>query len=516
MRYKSVFRAVFIFLTVIVFILIWFSFRGTNITKAGELDTMSGWLWSSTMGWISLNDLNCDADNCDVYGIDYGVNVNQADGKVIGEAWSENFGWICFGATCSDWGTGTAPDGTAPDASFDGVKFLGWANIRSLENDGWFKLQGPAVTAAGKIGASCFDCYYEEGTKCKSCFTEISSQNYGLIGDVCYDCATCATSSLPYTCEQCGSCNNYGLVVDSNEKQVYGWAWGGSDNNKGIGWLKAYEYNAIYGPFAWLETKYGNVYSKQQIEAKSAPPGRYNATYCIQASGIVTGFNTENGCSLISSPGYEEILFPEASNLYTNVLGKIDFDGIIAGRHGEVEIINKNNAKVKDITKDENDNDRQCIELGGKIYQVRGNLSIDKELEFSNTAQGDASGLIIVEGNLNIFKNTFYDSSGVTRMKDLASVGWLVKGDLVIAPAVSQVVGAFYVEGENGISTGDLATPLTVYGLMIAKKYEFQREYMSINRGAEQVIYDGRTLINTPPGMDDLTKALPLYKEVAP
>ncbi|MFH1030715.1 MAG: hypothetical protein V1770_05665 [bacterium] len=519
MDYK-IFKIIFIFISSVILSLVYFSFREPKISEAGELDTMSGWLWSSNAGWISLNDLNCLVSNCDIFGFEYGVNVRQYDGMVSGEAWSENFGWICFGETCDAWELGNAPDGNTPSALFDGVKFSGWANIHSLGEEGWFKLQGPAVSAAGKKGASCFDCYYDEGTKCKSCFTEISDQNYGLVGNVCYDCSLCATSSLPYICDGCSSCNKYGLIVDSDAKQIYGWTWGGTDNNRGIGWIKAYEYNALYEPFAWIETKYGNIYSKQEIDAKSAPPGRYNATYCIHASGIITEFNTKGGCEITTTPGYEEILLPNQSNLYTNVLGKIDMAGIVSGRYGEVEIINQSNAKTKHLTKNGDDDEIQDMELGGKIYYVSGDLTINKELEFSNTLQGDASGLILVEGNLTILKDIFYDDSGVhppyQRIKDLASVGWIVKGNLTISPEVQQVLGAFYVEGANGISTGVSNTSLTIYGLMVAKKYSFEREYESIVRGSERIIYDGRALINTPPGMEDLTKALPLYKEAAP
>lgn len=507
-------RMFFTIFTAIAFILVCFSFREPKITEAGELDTMSGWLWSSNAGWISLNDLNCTVDNCDVYGIDYGASV-RPDSKVIGEAWSENFGWICFGETCGDWGTGNAPDGNPPAASFDGVKFLGWANIRSLGSEGWFKLQGPAVSTAGKTGASCFDCYYEDETKCRSCFTEISSQNYGLVGDVCYDCLNCATSSLPYTCAGCASCNNYGLMVDSDAKQIYGWAWGGFSDNKGVGWIKAYEFNALYSPFSWLEAKYGNIYSQKEISASPAPPGRYNATYCIQASGILTSFSTANGCVLTATPGYEEILFPDQANLYTNVLGKIDLTGIISGKYGEVEII-KHPSKTEFKSADLIGNLTSSCKLNKKIYHVKGSLTLDNPaIEFCNSLDG-GNGVIVVDGDLTIEKNLSYDAGSVTKISNLASVGWIIGGDMRIDGSVEQVVGGFYVEGGNGVSTGESAVPLTIYGLMIAKKYAFEREYESINRGSEQIIYDGRALINTPPGMEDLTKALPLYKEAAP
>jgi hypothetical protein len=51
---------------------------------------------------------------------------------------------------------------------------------------------------------------------------------------------------------------------------------------------------------------------------------------------------------------------------------------------------------------------------------------------------------------------------------------------------------------------------------MLAKKFNFERLWQSAERGSEQVIYDGRVLANTPPGMADLMSALPIWREAAP
>jgi hypothetical protein len=81
------------------------------------------------------------------------------------------------------------------------------------------------------------------------------------------------------------------------------------------------------------------------------------------------------------------------------------------------------------------------------------------------------------------------------------------------------MVGAFYAEQE--ISTGTTNNrrtdePLTVRGLMLTKKFRFERLWQSAERGSEQVIYDGRVIANTPPGMADLMSALPIWREAAP
>ncbi|MFH0856730.1 MAG: hypothetical protein V1860_02425 [bacterium] len=533
---RYIIKTAFWFFIFAVLILTFFSFKNNKMARADEEDTMSGWLWSGSAGWISLNSTNCDNLNledpgtCGAYGVDYGVTINEGDGNVSGEAWSERFGWLCFGSTCGDWSAGNDPElGNPPAADFDGVKFSGWANIFALGDEGWIKLQGPSISAEGKSGASCFDCYYDDEPKCKSCFTEISppADNYGLVGDVCYNCSGCVTSTdplLPDICAQCSECNRYGMVVDSEEKQIYGWAWGGN-NGKGIGWIKPYEKNALYSPFSWLQTKYGNIYSEDLVSGRSAPPGRFNATYCIQATGTITNFRSQTGCELIGS---EKISFPKQSNLYTNILGKIDKDGIINGKYGDVIIISspsKTEFKRADLISKLSGS----CELGGKVYYVKGNLTIDNtDLDFCNG--DDGSGLIIIDGNLTINKNLSYEEAAVSGIKKLASVGWIIKGNLNISQEVNNVVGAFYVEGNDGVdenaavdtiydsdgAPGSTDAKLIIYGMVMATKYKFGRTYKSINEGSEQIIYDGRALINTPPGMKDLTKSLPLWSEAAP
>src|SRR3989344_4815703 len=52
---------------------------------------LTGWLWSATVGWISLNC--ADINVCDTS--DYKVERAQ-DGELSGYAWSDTLGWITF------------------------------------------------------------------------------------------------------------------------------------------------------------------------------------------------------------------------------------------------------------------------------------------------------------------------------------------------------------------------------------------------------------------------------------
>ncbi len=62
------------------------------IAFAGTGDNMSGYAWSSNIGWVSMN---CTNDNSCATA-NYGVNRND-DGTLTGYAWSSNIGWIKFG-----------------------------------------------------------------------------------------------------------------------------------------------------------------------------------------------------------------------------------------------------------------------------------------------------------------------------------------------------------------------------------------------------------------------------------
>ncbi len=86
--------------TLPVFIII-FGFLGIlSQTKASSTDNVSGYAWSSNIGWISFNATNDTDPN--TAGIqpsptDYGVTMDMTTGVLTGYAWSSNIGWIQFG-----------------------------------------------------------------------------------------------------------------------------------------------------------------------------------------------------------------------------------------------------------------------------------------------------------------------------------------------------------------------------------------------------------------------------------
>lgn len=261
--------------------------------------------------------------------------------------------------------------------------------------------------------------------------------------------------------------------------------------------------------YPWLETRFGGIYTRGSVEAaEEAPPSKFNATYCIRAGGDISNFKTRE-CTQNQANIVDPFNYPGVISQFRTIVGSIDLSGIEAGQYGRVENITSN-TEIDDI-------------LGGKVYVYRASenegesLKVDGKI-FRNASaiESSGAGLVLVYGNLEIIGNISYEGGTVENLEQLASVGWIVlddpstpekEGNLFIKRTVRKLVGAFYVEDE--VHTGQGAQPLTISGLMVARKFSFERFFASRERGSEQIIYDGRAQANTPPGMQDLTKSLP-------
>ncbi|MBI4457533.1 hypothetical protein HY633_01055 [Candidatus Uhrbacteria bacterium] len=277
--------------------------------------------------------------------------------------------------------------------------------------------------------------------------------------------------------------------------------------------------------FPWLQTSYGNIFSKKKISAAEPPPsGQYNATYCMSARDQVLNFKSQS-----CDPSTGEVLpdtrfeLPKASNTYTTVLGRIDVAGLLAGRYGDVITISPDMTGV-------------TYPLKGKVYVLENaDLVVSgAPVTISNGSLTDrGNGTIVVKGgNITFNTDVSYSAASIFRLPALASIGWIaldaesgpnlgLKGNIYIGKDVTQVDGAFFAGGQDGIYTvwptsdqSELA--LTVHGLMVGRAFHLGRNYKSSTEGSERFIYDGRAIANPPPGFADVTKSLPLFKDSAP
>lgn len=160
---------------------------------AATTDNVTGWAWSGSIGWISLNCTNLDTCATSNYGVTLDDKPGDSGTAIMsGYAWSETVGWICFGSTC----TGNTPEGTASYAEFRDVnegktnQMWGWAKVVSLNSEGWISL----------------NCDKDTGV------------------DACTD-------------------SNYYVMLDpltgifGTTNPLDHWAWGSNTDNVGVGWV---------------------------------------------------------------------------------------------------------------------------------------------------------------------------------------------------------------------------------------------------------------------------------------
>lgn len=160
--------------------------------EAATAQNVRGFAWSSNIGWISFNSLNCDTDDdgksegvaadggvdgCPVLNSNisaYGVNLD-ASNVLSGYAWSQNIGWISFNwPDIKDAGINICPRGTTDAVCqarlVGGTDFYGWARSCSVfqagcsgalksnsergDWDGWIKLRKDPDDAGAIYGVS--------------------------------------------------------------------------------------------------------------------------------------------------------------------------------------------------------------------------------------------------------------------------------------------------------------------------------------------------------------------------
>ncbi|PJE58478.1 MAG: hypothetical protein COU81_00565, partial [Candidatus Portnoybacteria bacterium CG10_big_fil_rev_8_21_14_0_10_36_7] len=257
-----------------------------------------------------------------------------------------------------------------------------------------------------------------------------------------------------------------------------------------------------------------------------------NATYCIVAQDINANVKSQNCEDLVQ--GVEVGSLENNSNgIYRNALGKIDVTGMIRtttgtrNKYGQT-VINFNNI---------NWSDPEGVALNGSVYYFDGNLEINTPIRFENTSANTlGNGIIVVNGNLTIGEDIIYLSATPTKLNQLASVVWIVKGDVIINPNVENVAGAFMVLGNGNTCTkleplpdpdyhkyikngcgvffsGESNNPLTVLGLVVAKAFDFGRTFAEILQGSERIIYDGRLTANPPKALSGFVAGLPVIRD---
>lgn len=427
---------------------------------------LNGYIWSSTVGWISLS---CTPGGS----IDYGIDWNQGTGVFLSNsyAWSENVGWIDFAPSFPP-NPPTAPN-SAPVYNKVSGMVTGWAKIIGWAGSGWIKL-GP-LTVSGT----------DWGMKINPDKT---------------------TSGWAWNIDQSGFGAGAGWIAF---QPTLG---GGSASTP------------------YFKGEQGSIYGKLGVQPTQAPPSPSgNATFFIHSNGSISPATAVSELAAGGTKTPVPIEFPRASNNYSNVLGTLDRAGIIAGKYNAngVTTYAGNCGQTQNSSASFSGQPNSPI-LDDKVYYSQKKFVVDSPLTIKiGTGNKLGRGTIVVECDMVINENIDYEAGTPgNRLDQLPSVAWIIKGNLTIAPKVTKIVGVFYVE-DNGANTGIIDTgtyagaqidvPLVVNGVMLAKGFKFSRNFSaSSSTPSEKVLYDGRLWLNTPPGLTDIAAAMPTYRDVAP
>ena len=545
----------------------WVSLNDDNcngIMCGEDMDQLCGdkYVDRALLAYLDSRELTL-ADLCSVQTKNYYVQVTAGiagdpnnNGEISGWGWSDNLGWICFGSTCTNPQPRCSKEAVLNFDDPQNPQVFGWAQALALEENGWLSLNyrngNPACTAVNCSSFNgqkndCLDngCQYNlTDTTCTGYTTRLVQQDFGGVcsnnpSQKCdpKEAAACDPAEDDYCCSSSdGSC------VSEQRLTLAGWAWNSNSGSSGLGWLWFDPEIAVVPP--WLQTKYGDIYARGGIIGDE-PPG-YNATYRILANNDIVHFLSARGVDKFIDPNFGAISFPTLQTRYSNALGQIDIDGLVCTFSGDACINKYGTSVVKfsslDDLVDILDLDQPTAKpLAGKIYYYEGDLTIDQELEFKTGREFEnGAGTIIIKGNLTVSADITYCNAvtcQATRFKNLPSVAWIIQGDLQVSHQVEKLAGNFIVIGDKTAlpcEGGDTIVPrcgqifscfdntgcgdmrLTVSGLMMARKFYLKRTYTQEHEtpieGSEIIIYDGRLLANTPPGLGDFVKSLPIWR----
>ncbi len=495
---------------------------------ADQTTSLPGIATDSTPGFLHLN-CNSAAGYCDSVDSLYpNVTVDVETGDISG------WGWL--GTEESTSGTGSS---------------IGWINFDPA----------PLSTATLTDG-SCSAPDFYPSTPCYSARIDTSNQQevsgWARISSI----AQAGDLELGTT----GGDNDWGWVLlrgtnaaDGAEYGVLyrdgsfdGWAWsgggslasGGYTNEVGLGWIDFTGGGSGSTPGSgapYFSTERGDVYVEggvaNPVSSGTLSPTQYNATFMVLSSGgtgSVVNFDSE----LLGENNFidEEYLLSDPLNLpdestgYFSQLGRIDFDKLTDVGSGTTNVYGDTVTRLTSLSSfsgntfldggvyiiDDGSGPNQSHSLSSVVTWTNGTAAPSTGSNF------DGAGVIIVEGDLTLDANTFYNNTALVDLQNLASVAWIVRGDLTITGNVSSVVGSFFVIGDesigDGLSDGNIKTEfsnssqLVIYGLMMGRSYEFLREYEGppgSDEPAELIYYDGRIIANPPAGVQEYASLLP-------
>ena len=283
----------------------------------------------------------------------------------------------------------------------------------------------------------------------------------------------------------------------------------------------------------WLRGQRGSIAANGGIFGYDALAGQANATFLVQANGVLSHFTGGTG-ALPNYTSQQAVCTAPAQGerpggvdwrrtMITNI-GKL-LDG---SYHSATETTSTFNSSSGQVTLNPS---------GGANVWVVGSPDSPAGLTLSRSETFDGVGTLVVFGDLtigpNVSLNYASDDGGIN------SLGVIVVGNLNIDASVTSLVGNYFVldsdpeldaEGcpvnidinkttRGRVNTGSSANKLNVQGLIVAGAYDLLRYFINpsdtVADPAENIYYDGRVLANTPPGFGTFRNTAS-WQEIAP
>ncbi len=273
----------------------------------------------------------------------------------------------------------------------------------------------------------------------------------------------------------------------------------------GNGWVEFMPAGALLG-IPWVKTMFADIHASQNISLAPPPRGTgdYTSTYLIESGGAISGISGYYGGTTTGSPtsqlpeqpGFSPLVQnqPSIQTLGADLLAKLDVNGLVGRTNGSKN--RHGTTVVEGVGTDISTSGaftwtglpaRNTV-LGNKVYYFHGQptYTINSDMTF---LQGDDStnpatsgaGVIVVDGNLEINANIYYDKrcsdnsvcrvdadcgSGtcddphITNLVELPSAAIIVRGNVYINSLISKVSSV--VAAIDNPSTADDPTTTTV------------------------------------------------------
>jgi hypothetical protein len=278
----------------------------------------------------------------------------------------------------------------------------------------------------------------------------------------------------------------------------------------------------------WLKTDVGEVFSNSGVHLvmpnlmSVVDYNIYQCAFTLPQKELVAVFKPDNEFSACRGNTFDFIRRPtNSTDLFSPQLGLLNIQEAVRQARDDGRLVDNcdqiNNSPIN---------------LGNVVNYCEGDIYITDLLLGSHlvnyVAGKNGNGTLIIKGNLYIDGDITYKDGATTQDIDaLPSFGAMVfsdptssgnTGNIYIKCGVQNLVGNFYAAGT--INTCYNYIPLlnnnrkvlNISGSMTAKNFVLLRDNLNFaSQPAERIFYDSRVLINTPPGMSDLVKGMPVW-----